>query len=502
MTLSLNATTAPARPAQLMDPAAADAQQTGSANSFSDALSRLEQPAVADTGQVPGVRANEKPVEADASADSHDTLPGMSQSILPMMLTLPTAIGAPVQIAQAAPDTKPASENAVPADVPSMALLAVTSGGLASGEIVEKAHSEAGKLDAVKNPASTLTATPVASATLVAPGTPATLVAPVASATSVASVASATPAINPTSSTSGMMEKGRSEADKLDAVKGAAATLAPTLVTSATSEVVEKGRGEVSKLNVVKGPASAERVEKTYTEANKQFDTALHVIPDGPASLRARDSNGNSNAAQEASVVTRVDRAGPTVADQIYQVHKMSVSAGEVQEVKQQTALAGVTPGIVTAAQVADIPAPTSQSSTIKLAAEPAQSGQQLINALKDRIQFQVEKHSEHATIRLDPPMMGRIEITVRHEAGALQVQLSATNTEVLRQLQAIGDNLRQDLVQRHYSDVSVSISDHTQDGRQQHQQEHAEREHKHAGRALAEAGQEDAAFALASDND
>lgn len=484
MTLSLNATTAPARPAPVpADPAAADAQQTGSGGLFRDALSLLGQVAVADTGRAADGQASEQPVEDAAGADSPDTLPGMSQPILPMMFTIQAALSAPVQIAQAAPDTKPNSESAVPVDAPSMAVLTVTGSGLASGEMVEKVGVEAGKLDVLKGPAPA--PNEMAEKVRIEAGKlDAVKNSAPASAPALASVPI------PASVPSEIVEKVRVEAGKLDAGKD------PALV-----EMVDKARVEAGKLNAGKDPVSKEQGEKTYAETNKLLDAALHVIPNGPTLLRARDSNP---VVQEASAAPRVERAGLAAVDQISQPVKMPVpvSAGEVQEVKQQTALASVTPGTATVVQAADTSAPASQTSTLKLAAEPAQSGQQLLHALKDRIQFQVEKHSENATIRLDPPMMGRIEITVRHEAGALQVQLSATNSEVVRQLQAIGDNLRQDLVQRHYSDVSVSVSDHGQDGRQQHQQEQGERERKHAGRALAEAGQEDAAFALASDND
>ncbi|HAT33682.1 MAG TPA: flagellar hook-length control protein FliK, partial [Janthinobacterium sp.] len=55
------------------------------------------------------------------------------------------------------------------------------------------------------------------------------------------------------------------------------------------------------------------------------------------------------------------------------------------------------------------------------------------------RIQLQVTRNSEQAVIRLDPPMLGRIDISIRHADGALQVTLSASNGEVLRQLQGIG---------------------------------------------------------------
>jgi flagellar hook-length control protein FliK len=54
---------------------------------------------------------------------------------------------------------------------------------------------------------------------------------------------------------------------------------------------------------------------------------------------------------------------------------------------------------------------------------------------------------------------MGSIEISIRHSAGALQVSLSASNSEVLRQLNTIGDSVRQDLSNRQFTDVAVTVS-------------------------------------------
>ncbi|WP_426072950.1 flagellar hook-length control protein FliK [Janthinobacterium sp. DSP2-3-3] len=96
---------------------------------------------------------------------------------------------------------------------------------------------------------------------------------------------------------------------------------------------------------------------------------------------------------------------------------------------------------------------------TIKLNGPAQQWQEPLREALGERLQTQIGRNSEHATIRLDPPMLGRIEISIRHTAGALQVNVTASNSEVLRQLQGIGENMRSDLAQRQYTDVAVNIS-------------------------------------------
>jgi len=112
--------------------------------------------------------------------------------------------------------------------------------------------------------------------------------------------------------------------------------------------------------------------------------------------------------------------------------------------------LAGAVANTATAAPAGD---------TIKLNGPAQQWQEPLREALGERLQTQIGRNSEHATIRLDPPMLGRIEISIRHTAGALQVNVTASNSEVLRQLQGIGDNMRSDLAQRQYTDVAVNIS-------------------------------------------
>jgi len=121
----------------------------------------------------------------------------------------------------------------------------------------------------------------------------------------------------------------------------------------------------------------------------------------------------------------------------------------------------------------------------------PTQWRQPLAEALGDRLQLNLQRGSDQAVIRLDPPQLGRIEIAIRHEAGSLQVHLSATHGEVVRQLNTIGDSLRQDLGQRQYGDVSVVVSDagtmgRDADGRSRGRQ--TQPENTDPNRALAEA--------------
>lgn len=154
---------------------------------------------------------------------------------------------------------------------------------------------------------------------------------------------------------------------------------------------------------------------------------------------------------------------------------------------------AGVANAAVSAATTEARDSASVAETTVKLPnGEPSRWREPLAQALGDRLQVQISRGSERAVIRLDPPMMGSVEIVVRHEGGALQVHLSATHGEVLRQLQALGETLRQDPALRQFAEVGVQVSDGSRDGdgRQRSRQDQTA---DAPGRALAEAqdGQE-----------
>jgi len=90
-----------------------------------------------------------------------------------------------------------------------------------------------------------------------------------------------------------------------------------------------------------------------------------------------------------------------------------------------------------------------------------------LAQALGDRVQWQSTQGIDQARIRLDPPALGRIEIVVRQEGAQLQVQLTASSPEVARQLQHMGDGLRQELGQRQGQSVQVQVQAHDSAGAQ-----------------------------------
>lgn len=104
----------------------------------------------------------------------------------------------------------------------------------------------------------------------------------------------------------------------------------------------------------------------------------------------------------------------------------------------------------------------------IKMDADEAKWAQQLHGALNDRLQLQVRSQVQHATIRLDPPEMGKVDISLHIENGRMQVHISASSGETYRALQQISSELRQSLTEQNVMQVNVQVS--SQSGQQQQQ--------------------------------
>lgn len=131
----------------------------------------------------------------------------------------------------------------------------------------------------------------------------------------------------------------------------------------------------------------------------------------------------------------------------------------------------GVVPSAATQAN-------STHSSTLQLQGSDDQWSQQLRSALGERLQVQADNKVQHATIRLDPPNMGKIDISLHFEAGKLQVNINAGQQDVYRALQQVSQELRQNLMQPNVQvDVQVS-SQPSFNASQQQQQQHQQEKH------------------------
>ncbi|WP_145475738.1 flagellar hook-length control protein FliK [Yersinia similis] len=108
--------------------------------------------------------------------------------------------------------------------------------------------------------------------------------------------------------------------------------------------------------------------------------------------------------------------------------------------------------------------------SSLTLANNRQEWPQQLRAVLGERLQVQADSRVQHATIRLDPPDMGKIDISIHFEGGKLQVNINANQGEVYRALQQSSAELRQTLVGQNSAEVNVQVSANSQ---QQQQQRH-----------------------------
>ncbi|WP_230979096.1 flagellar hook-length control protein FliK [Intestinirhabdus alba] len=164
------------------------------------------------------------------------------------------------------------------------------------------------------------------------------------------------------------------------------------------------------------------------------------------------------------------------------------------------TALSAVAPTLsaqaapATAAPTSGPEAPASApASTLRLDSENSRWTQQLQSALGERLQLQVKNQIQHATIRLDPPEMGKIDIALQLDNGRVQVQISASHAEVYRALQQTSGDLRQSLTEQNFVQVNVQVS--SQSGQQQGKEQPFAQQH-----AILRAGDDIAAGMPESD--
>lgn len=99
--------------------------------------------------------------------------------------------------------------------------------------------------------------------------------------------------------------------------------------------------------------------------------------------------------------------------------------------------------------------------------AHNSQWSQKLVHLLADKINLQLGQQIQRAQIRLDPPQLGVIELSVSIDGERTHVQLYAANTQLREAMQHNLDQLRQQLAQRLGNDQMLNI-----DVRQQSQQQ------------------------------
>lgn len=103
-------------------------------------------------------------------------------------------------------------------------------------------------------------------------------------------------------------------------------------------------------------------------------------------------------------------------------------------------------------------PAAVHEWAPLQVPADKAMLGQQLLHTLKDKVELQLNQQVQQARIKLDPPEMGRMELTVRLEGDRLQIQINASHAGIRDAITAQADRLRQDLLSQHGGGVEVNV--------------------------------------------
>lgn len=108
----------------------------------------------------------------------------------------------------------------------------------------------------------------------------------------------------------------------------------------------------------------------------------------------------------------------------------------------------------------------------IKMTSSQSSWGQQLVETLKERVEMQINQNVKQAHIRLDPPELGKLELTVRFEGEKLSVQVNAANPALRDALLQSSDRLRMSLMTHHSGGVEVNVGQGDRQQQNQPQQE------------------------------
>ncbi len=85
--------------------------------------------------------------------------------------------------------------------------------------------------------------------------------------------------------------------------------------------------------------------------------------------------------------------------------------------------------------------------------------GERLSSTIADKVTVQVNAKTPTATIRLDPPDLGKIDLVVKLDNDKLNIQINASSSATRESIQATSERLRAELVEQNFLHVDVYIS-------------------------------------------
>jgi len=100
-------------------------------------------------------------------------------------------------------------------------------------------------------------------------------------------------------------------------------------------------------------------------------------------------------------------------------------------------------------------------------AAPFAQQAQEMLSPLREQIRFQVDQQIKQAELRLDPPELGKVELSIRLDGDRLHIQMHAANASVRDSLLIGLERLRAELAMDHGGQIDVDINQGKQEQRE-----------------------------------
>ncbi|MDD1793572.1 flagellar hook-length control protein FliK [Enterovibrio sp. ZSDZ42] len=116
--------------------------------------------------------------------------------------------------------------------------------------------------------------------------------------------------------------------------------------------------------------------------------------------------------------------------------------------------------------------APTAQQLSASVDITQPEWGRELVDQLRARLRFNSQDNVQLAHVRLDPPELGKLDITLRMEGDKLSVHIAAAHPQLREALSAHADRLRFDIEQSQLQLADVSVSSGLQQDQGQSQSE------------------------------
>lgn len=185
-------------------------------------------------------------------------------------------------------------------------------------------------------------------------------------------------------------------------------------------------------------------------------------------------NQSTTGSAAQASALSSQLLSGLT-GDQDMPVHKTaSLSLDNLQSVPSATVTTGVTTATTTALSSALTGSTTGSNggaewASVRIDTQAGKWGEQMLQVLQDRVTLQAQQNLQEAKIRLDPPDLGKLDLTVRVEGDRLSVQIHANSAATREALMQVSDRLRAELQNQNFVHVDVNVGSE-RGGQSQHQ--------------------------------